>query len=309
MLVRLNLPLGEGLARIGTEDKVWKDLAARMREGDSLGQALQRHPQLFPETMVEMVKSAESTAAMGPVLTTLSVWLEDSERLKSQVKQALMYPWVVLVCILAELAFLLLVIVPQVMPPLTTGSSADGTFGFLATAIGATILIVSMGLLLLCRGDGLIRMSFKLPKLRTLTGLAEQALWTRGLAALLRVGVPLPEALDKAGDLALSKAFRAEVQLLSLEVAKGGQLSEVLSHKSWIEPHLRWAIVAGESRQNLVPELELAAKRLETRLGHQATILIRVLEPVALLFIGLLTLMVLLPFWTTLYSGFQAINP
>ena len=304
MLVRLGRPLNEGLRQVGPEGSVWPEVAHRLEQGDSPEQALQPVADGSP-IFARLVSSALQAPTPEPLLQTLSRWLETSDRIRAETRHILTYPFALAVCLLAEFGVLLLFAVPAVLVPFA--GAAGSALSTLASIFGLLALFASIALLVTFRGERIFALASKLPKFDDFLRLADQALWAKAMSALLGVGVDLPKALSDSPSVMLSAKLRAEFHNLAEEVSRGSYLSSSLSRLTHVDPHLKWAVTAGESRENLEDCLSQAGVQIENRLRSQTRLLLKLLEPLALLLVGLLTCALVIPFWLSLYSSVHAL--
>src|SRR5690242_4886290 len=69
-----------------------KDICTRVEGGDSFSEALQKHPKAFNRLYVSMVGAGEKGGLLAEILSRLATYLENTARLRKQVKSAMMYP-------------------------------------------------------------------------------------------------------------------------------------------------------------------------------------------------------------------------
>src|SRR5881409_1403980 len=91
---------------------VIKDVCTRVEGGDSLSEALQKHPKAFSRLYVCMVAAGEKGGLLAEILARLAVYQENAARLRKKVKSAMMYPIVVTVVAIGITIFLLVKVVP-----------------------------------------------------------------------------------------------------------------------------------------------------------------------------------------------------
>src|ERR1017187_7832087 len=89
-----------------------RDVCARVENGDSFSEALQKHPKAFSRLYVCMVGAGEKGGLLAEILARLAVYLENTARLRKKVKAAMMYPTVVTVVAILITVFLLIKVVP-----------------------------------------------------------------------------------------------------------------------------------------------------------------------------------------------------
>jgi type IV pilus assembly protein PilC len=74
-----------------------KDVSAKVREGMSVSAAMQRHPKVFPEFVVNLVKVGEETGGLDVSLLKAAEYYEKIAMIKSKIKSASFYPIFVVV--------------------------------------------------------------------------------------------------------------------------------------------------------------------------------------------------------------------
>ena len=76
---------------------VIRDICSRVESGESLSEALQRHPKTFNRLYYSMIAAGEKGGLLAEIMARLATYLENTERLRKKVKTALMYPTAVTV--------------------------------------------------------------------------------------------------------------------------------------------------------------------------------------------------------------------
>ncbi len=306
MLVRLDLPLSEGLSHLGDPNGPWPKVAQRLEQGDDPEQALQEIPKV-PPLFASLVSSALASPTPEPLLQALSRWLETADQVRAEARLVMTYPLALAACVLAEFGILLWIAVPAVVTPWV--GSESSILATICGLLGMVSLLASLALVIAFRGERIFTLAAQLPKFNQLLRLVDQALWARAMSALVAAGVELPKALTSAASVMLSAELRSRFLTLSESVSGGSHLSQALSQLSHIDPHLHWAVAAGESQENLPDCLQRAGLEIEVRLRAQAAMLLKMLEPLALILVGLLTAALVVPFWLSLYATAQGFTP
>lgn len=98
------------------KNKNFKRVVQKVREyilgGESFSDSLRNFKGIFPEIFIEVVRVGEFTGNLDEVLSRISDFLEKEEELRRKVKNALIYPEIVIGTIVVAIIFLLLTIVP-----------------------------------------------------------------------------------------------------------------------------------------------------------------------------------------------------
>ena len=138
-----------------TFKKVLLDVKASVENGQSLADALKKHPKVFDKFFVNLVAAGEAGGILDTILVRLAESIEKSANLNKQIKSALSYPILVLVTSLVIAGVLLIFVIPsfksmfedmgQTLPWLTTQVIVISEY--MQENIG-TILIALAGLFL-----------------------------------------------------------------------------------------------------------------------------------------------------------------
>src|SRR5581483_1095325 len=118
-MARLNMPLAKGL-RIRTrevDDPEFKGLLETIQrdldEGVPLQNALMKHPETFSTLYVEILKAGETTGNLAVILDELTQYSEAMLRVKNRIREAILYPVVILCVVIGFTLFFLAVVAPE----------------------------------------------------------------------------------------------------------------------------------------------------------------------------------------------------
>jgi len=123
---RAGIPMLDGLRdlRDGMENprlrEILTSVVEDMEGGRMLSQCLGQHPAIFNNVFVSLVRAGEQSGQMTEVLENLGITLRMQDELAAQTRRLLVYPSVVLLVVLAVMAFLFTYLVPQVTGLLRT---------------------------------------------------------------------------------------------------------------------------------------------------------------------------------------------
>ena len=228
-LAKAELPIDEALRIIAVQPaiparlrQINSDLAERVREGQSLSEALAAQGAAFPEFYWRLVRAGEAGGSLSGVLDDLSALLERSAEVRAQIGSSLVYPAVLVVAALAAVAVIAGVLLPAIMPmfedakatpPLLIRSLAaayDGltrNWPLLAVAVSA----LTAGLVAASRNEAarmsMDRAMLRLPVVGRFIAERETARFARTFAALIRNGVPVLDAVRIAGGVLTNRVF------------------------------------------------------------------------------------------------------
>src|SRR5262249_2656316 len=117
-LIKAGIPLADTLGALVEQinnvrvKAPGSQVRAAGNEGSSLADALAKHPKLFDELFVSMVRAGEVAGNLDEVLTRLADFLEGSQKLKSKVQSAMIYPLVMVVVGAVIMGVLMIKVIP-----------------------------------------------------------------------------------------------------------------------------------------------------------------------------------------------------
>ena len=101
-MINAGLPLVQSLSILAqqTENKTLKEVTKAVvydvEAGNTLADALRKHPKAFPELYVNMVAAGEAGGILDTILLRLATFLEKNDALVRKVKGAMVYPAVII---------------------------------------------------------------------------------------------------------------------------------------------------------------------------------------------------------------------
>ncbi len=288
---------------------VVEQIRADVAEGKNLSEAMARHPAVFSELAVSMVRAGQEGGFLEDVLRRIADFTEHQEEMKARVLGALAYPAFLLCVTSAVLVVMLTFFVPRFelifarmrergqLPWLTetllaVSNGIKEHWLLLATVVAA----VGAAVYAVIRSDEgrawWDRVKLRLPVLGGIwTGWAV-ARFSRILGTMLANGVPILTALRIAKDSTGNRVLAEAVERAADSVAAGATLSAPLRAANVFPPDVVEMISVGEESNNLETVLVRVAETTERRLTRQVELLVRMLEPMLLLVMAGVTLVV-----------------
>jgi type IV pilus assembly protein PilC len=288
-----------------TTNKVMRDVihdvCARVETGDSLSEALQKHPKAFSRLYVCMVAAGERGGLLAEILARLAVYLENTARLRKKVKSAMMYPTVVTVVAILITIFLLVKIVPVF----------GGIFSsFNATLPAPTLYLVKISnivrhyllLLVLLAGGGAYGWFYfiktpvgrqfwdsnriRLPIFGAIAHKICLARFTRTLASLIRSGVPILEVLQIVSQTVGNVVMEKAVKTAAVDIERGESIATALSRHPVFPTMIIRMVTAGEQTGKIDNMLERIADFLDEEIETTLSGLTALIEPILIVFLG-----------------------
>lgn len=285
--VRLKVPLGE--------------VRTMVNEGSSLGDALGKHPKLFDELYVSMVKAGEVAGNLDEVLNRLADFLESSQKLKSKVQSAMIYPVIMVVVGVAIMGILMVAVIPEITKmfksqnktlPLNTRFLiwfADTLRHYLFF-----IVIFWVGVIFGFRAwikspGGRVtwhRFVLRLPQVGDLARKINVARFSRTLGTMLQAGVPMLRALDTAKEIMGNVIMRKAIEDAKQAVTEGESLAVTLKRSGQFPAMMTHMVAVGERAGALEQMLGRVAETYENEVDMRLGRVTAMLEPLMLVGMG-----------------------
>ncbi|MBI2352464.1 MAG: type II secretion system F family protein [Deltaproteobacteria bacterium] len=288
-----------------------------LRGGSSLSDALSRHPHIFSDVYVSMVKAGEASGSLDKVLQRLISFLEWQDSLASEIKRASIYPTTVLVAILILMSVLLGFVFPRILPviqrlntPLPFITRAVMTaadivrYGWYWILLGIASFFVLVRILKASEGGLLILDAIKL-RLPVIGGLIEKICLSRfshHLGILLRTGVDITQSLSIAERVVGNAVIAQAVGEAREKVIQGGALWRSLQETGVFPPLVIRMIFIGETTGTIDSTLEKVTGFYDREIPSTVKKLIAVLEPLIIFFLAAVVLIVALSIFIPLYG-------
>ena len=307
-LLSAGLPLDRSLSVLanlveGKEfKKIVRELLEGVRAGKSLAGAMGEHPDVFPRLYVNMVRAGESGGILEGVLRHLVEYLERAQQLKEDITSALIYPLLLVVVAGCSLIVLFIFVIPRFSLifkdvhqalPLMTRLLIDFSFGLSRYGWIVLLLMVAgaTGLAFYIRNpEGKFqwdRWRLNLWLLGDLLRKVEVARFARTLAALLRGGVPLLEALGTVQGVIGNRIVARAIAQVQNRVREGKGMVAPLT-ESKIFPDLALHMIAvGEETGKLEGMLGSVADHYDQEVKRTTKRLTSLLEPALILTMAL----------------------
>lgn len=321
--IRAGVPILDGLAVVrgqavsGAFRRTLDRVAADLGAGEPLSLALARHPRIFPRLYIDMVMAAEATGELDVIMDQLARYLDQAEGTARRVRQAMLYPSIVMGLAVVVVMILMIVVLPSFVAlfedfdaelPLPTQimlalGSFGGTYGVLTAA-----LLVGVGLaFVLVRNAAPVRrlrhrLVIRLPIVGNLVRLGIEARFTRTLGILLRAGVPVTQAFDISASGTGNDRYVRGLAPVREGLVAGDGIAAPLQASGLFGPLLIQMIRVGEETGTLDVYLDQAADFLDGDLDYRTKQLVTMLEPMLIAGVALVVGFVALSVVTPMYS-------
>ena len=301
-LIGAGLPLATSLRTVAeqTEGKGMKgiveEILAKVESGKTLHDAFAEYPEVFNGVYLALIKAGETSGTLDLALKRLADQEEKDAAMMSKIKGALVYPAIILLVIIAVLAFMMVAVVPQVRDLYEDlGEELPGLTLFLVNLTDFFAAFWWLVLLILGAFTGTIFYFVKkTPTGRKLMdafkihvpifgGLFRKlyvSRFARTAEMMLATGVPMLDSVKIAIEAVNNKVVEEEYSK-SLDIIKGGKaLSEALKDREYMLPLVPQMSSIGEESGKIDEMLGKAAQVYENELDEQINGISTMIEPI-----------------------------
>ncbi|MEI7452452.1 MAG: type II secretion system F family protein [Candidatus Falkowbacteria bacterium] len=323
IMLRSGLNISEALDIIASSSsgyfrKVIMDIYESVSSGNSFSNSLARFPRIFSGMFINTTYAGESSGTLEANFEAIAVQLEKDKELSSKIKQALMYPVIVLVAALVLGLGISFFVLPQIVVlfqgmrtelPLST-RMLIGFADFMRNYGGIFIIFLMVFAIFMA---WLLRQKFvkpfthalalKTPIISGLTRGANLSHFCRNLSLLLQSGISIDRSLKITKDTLSNYYYSKAVEEISSRISKGMSLSDDLrQYQNLFPPMMIKMIMVGERSGQMEDTLTYLSNFYEGDVDTSAKTLTVIIEPILLLFIGAIVAFLVLSIITPIYN-------
>jgi type IV pilus assembly protein PilC len=321
-LIKAGLPILRALDLLSTRATspklrpVVAQIRDRVREGKSLSEAIDEAG-VFSKVYSTAILAGEKSGNLSGVLEYYIAYQKVSTGVRKKIVASLVYPVLLVTVAVIIVTYLVTVVVPKfALLYKDLGSDLPGPtqflvaltvdYRFVVLGVVAAIVIAIFLVFLWSRseegGAAFDRLKFRLPVVGDTMLKFQVAQFSRTLSTLLTGGTPLVAALSTASDAITSKLIRNTITQTTQMVREGESLHTALA-TSGVMPDLALDMVeVGESSGALAPMLTSVAEFYEDEVNLRLSAMVALIEPVILVFMGLLVAFILIALYLPIFS-------
>ena len=302
-----------------TEDhsfqSILSEIRGRLLEGESLANSMEKHPEAFPAMYISMVRSGENGGNLGMIMKRLADYYERQDRLRSQIRSAMIYPAFMTVFGFAVVVFMVTNIVPKITRIFESRDAAlplpTRLLIGLSELLGGNLLVLAVVVLLMILLGTIFLKSpsgrrfgdwteLKLPMFNRIWIKILVARYCQTLGTLLKSGVDLKTSLEIAKHVVVNRRFISALDKMIIDVNnKGVPLSAAMGKLEYFPEYVRHVVAIGEEAARVDELLEKVADRMQEEIQSLVEALTALLQPALILLmggiVGFIALAVLLP--------------
>lgn len=292
------------------------EVAVDIQGGMSLSGALGKHPLVFSDFYVNMVRSGEESGNLSNTFGYLADYLDRSFALISKTRNALIYPAFVIVVFIVVMILMLVVVIPKLSVIITeTGKELPfytkaviGTsdflidYGVLLSALLAILGFLFWRLLQTTEGkETFAALSLRIPYVGELYKKLYLARIADNLNTMLSSGISVVRAVEVASTVVGNEIYKNALLEVSRDVRTGVALSAAMGKHPQIPGIMVQMIKVGEETGEVGSILETLARFYKREVDNAVETLIGLIEPAMIILLGLgvggLLVSILLPIY------------
>lgn len=282
------------------ESKELRDVISQLNKdveaGQSLSEAMMKHPRIFPPLFYNMVRAGETGGVLDEVLLRVADLMEQDAQLKGRVKSAMMYPMVISILVVVVVIAMMVFVVPTFIDmfsgagqelPLPTQilvaiSNYTASIKGVITAIVLAILYVVFKQWTNTNSGKFIWDGIKLrmPVAGNIIRKTSVARFTRTFGTLVSAGVPILSAMDIVADTAGNEVVTRALKTARGAIKEGETIAKPLSESPVFPGMVVQMVAVGEETGALDQMLTKIADFYDEEVGTAIDGLASAMEPI-----------------------------
>lgn len=299
---------------------VLREVHDSVSAGDSLADAMAKHPNAFNPLHVAMIRAGEKGGFLEEVLTRVSEFVARQDELRNKFVGSMVYPVILMSVGLIAIVFVMTFVVPRIRvlleqqelpwPTVVVFTVSDTIRDqYIGLLLAIALIVIPIALFFRTQAGQALWAKLQLRawgvgKIYTMVALCR---FSRIFGTLLHNGIPILHALRIAKEATGNKILADAIEKAADAVRHGESLTKPLAKSGAFPPIMIDMIGVAEEGNTLDKVLIDFANTQEARTARQIDLFVRLLEPLMLLVMGAMLLFVavalLLPILTMATSG------
>lgn len=297
---------------------IYTDVYRKLQQGLTLSTAMQAQGKAFPELMINMYRTGESSGQMEKVAMTMALQYEKDNRINSKIRNAMIYPVILIFVTIFVIIIVFTWIIPSFssafegmeMPFITrmmTGLSAIMLhyWYWILIVILCAIAAINTALRVEKIRYKFDRMKLKIPTIGKLLGIIYTARFARTLCSLYTSGVSIINSLSIIQDTIGNKYIESQFDEVIKSVRNGTSLSQSIQKIDGFDTKLASSIYIGEESGKLDTMLTSLADDFDYDSEIATQRMVTLLEPIMIIFLALIVCLVMLSVLMPVFNMYQ----
>ncbi len=308
VMIKSGLSLSKALGALAKQTKnkkfsvIVSDVALSISKGNTFADSLAKHPDVFDELFINMVRVGEISGTLESILFLLAEQMKKDYELRSKVKGAMIYPAVILLVMLGVGVVVMVYVIPKlagIFSSMNVELPASTRFLMAVSSlminyglhILAGMIILAIVVKKLAKGRGSIvidKMILKAPIFGEISKKINIARFARTTSSLIRGGVSISTALKTVSKTLSNHYYQKSIAFAAEKIEKGVSLKEILSgFPELYTPLVIQMIEVGEETGSLDDIMMDLAEFYEGEVNETTKNLSTIIEPVLMVVMGI----------------------
>lgn len=272
-----------------------------LQAGSQISAALEKHPKVFSDFYVSMVKAGEESGKLNETFNYLADYLDRTYELVSKAKSALIYPAFVMMTFITVMVLMFTMVIPKISTILT--ESGQDIPVYTKVVLGISTFLVDYGFILL--GIVIIGGFFLVRFVRTpagaavfdqvklsipfLSNLFRKLYWARlsdNMNTMLVAGIPMIRSIELTSSVIDNSIYKKILSDAVESVKAGRTVSESLSGNGEIPGIMIQMMRVGEESGELGNILKTLARFYTREVTTAVDALVDLIEPLMIVMLG-----------------------
>jgi type IV pilus assembly protein PilC len=282
--------------------KILNDVSNDLQGGSSISRALSRHPDVFSDFYVSMVRSGEESGTLEKTFNYLADYLDRMYQVVSRARNALIYPAFVISVFIGVMVLMLTLVIPSISQILIDSGQEIPIYTKIVIGISDFVSSYIALILALCVLFGVVIWQFKKTEagrrtidefklsLPGIGNLYEKLFLTRicdNLSTMLSSGISMVQALEVTAEVVDNMVYREIIENVIMEVKGGRSFADSIAEYPEIPGVLAQMSKVGEETGKLGEILATLSTYYRREVNNAVDTLIGLIEPAMIVFLGL----------------------
>lgn len=282
--------------------KSLRDITEELQAGSQISTALSKHPDIFSDFYVNMVRSGEETGKLNETFNYLADHLDRNYEVVSKAKNALIYPAFVITVFIGVMLLMFTIIIPKI--GLILKDSGEPVPFFTQIVFSISDFLLNYGFLLIVAlivflffvvryirtpegKSALARFKLNVPYVGDLYRKLYLSIIADNMNTMVLSGIPMVRAIEVTAAVVGNEVYKEALEESLTAVKGGSSLSQALSQYEEIPGMLVQMIHVGEESGELGSILKTMARFYQREVVNAVDTLVSLIEPVMIVLLGL----------------------
>ena len=327
-LLDAGIPLSQAVKNLSEESPnlllraTLQKIFQQVEAGSPLHAAMNQYPSIFPPQVTNLVQAGEESDTLADTFKELERYLDWADQIRGDIRQATIYPSIVIIAVTGLLILLFTFVIPRFIPvlhdlnvplPLVT-ILVIGISEFMVNNWHVWMPVLLMTPLAWWIGRKYMpgfsswrdRFVLELPILGELLQMLTLSKFVQNFAVLYRAGIPVLHCLQLCRGLVGNQVVANALQDMQRSIAEGATIHDSLRRHPIFPPMMIQMISVGEMTGSLPKTLTNVANYYNREIPRRVKKIFAILEPVITLgligIVGIVALALFMPMMSLMGS-------